>query len=295
MTSFVCRNLKCFPRQVLNYSTRQLLRHSPVLLLKRPKSSESNLSPAETAARTNWKCRQDLATAFRGLDFYGMGEGVCTHLTMIAPALNGDGDVMLMIPHGLHWSQATPSSLIGVNDRSELVEGQGEVQIEATAIHKGVHDARKDAVCVFHLHAPYTTALGMLEEEVFDMYHQTHCRFYNDFAYDSNFEGAAKDCSEGDRLAKLIGDKSVLFMANHGVLFTGSTVAVTFDNAYFMERACMLQMIAMQTGKKLRKLPDDVSKLTHKQTKDELNYYANAHFEGVKAVLLEKDPEFLIK
>lgn len=56
-----------------------------------------------------------------------------------------------------------------------------------------------------------------------------------------------------------------------------------------------LQMIAMQTGKKLRKLPDDVSKLTHKQTKDELNYYANAHFEGVKAVLLEKDPEFLIK
>ena len=54
-------------------------------------------------------------------------------------------------------------------------------------------------------------------------------------------------------------------------------------------------MIAMQTGKKLRKLPDDVSKLTHKQTKDKLNYYANAHFEGVKAVLLEKDPKFLIK
>ena len=51
--------------------------------------------------------------------------------------------------------------MIGVNDRGELVEGQGEVQIEATAIHKGVHDAQKDAVCVFHLHAPYTTALGI--------------------------------------------------------------------------------------------------------------------------------------
>jgi len=24
---------------------------------------------------------------------------------MIAPALSGDGEVMLMIPHGLHWSQ----------------------------------------------------------------------------------------------------------------------------------------------------------------------------------------------
>ena len=63
--------------------------------------------------------------------------------------------------HAFLFAQATPSSLIGVNDRGELVEGQGEVQIEATAIHKGVHDARKDAVCVFHLHAPYTTALGI--------------------------------------------------------------------------------------------------------------------------------------
>ena len=54
-------------------------------------------------------------------------------------------------------------------------------------------------------------------------------------------------------------------------------------------------MIAMQTGKKLRKLSDDVSRLTYKQTQDELDYYANSHFEGIKAVLLEKDPGFLSK
>ena len=56
--------------------------------------------------------------------------------------------------------QATPSSLIAVNDKGELVEGQGAVQTEATAIHVGLHDARPDALCVFHLHSPYTTALG---------------------------------------------------------------------------------------------------------------------------------------
>ena len=82
----------------------------------------------------------------------------------------------------------------------------------------------------------------MLEEEVFDMYHQTHCRFFNDFAYDVNYGGAAKGCTEGERLAKLIGNKSVLFMGNHGVLFTAPTVAIAFDNAYFMERACMMQV-----------------------------------------------------
>ena len=52
-------------------------------------------------------------------------------------------------------------------------------------------------------------------------------------------------------------------------------------------------MIAMQTGKKLRKLSDEVSKLTYEQTQAEMDYYANAHFEGIKAVLLQKDPGFL--
>lgn len=250
-------------------------------------------STTDYAKEANWKCRQDLATAFRGLHYYGMSEGVCTHLTMMAPAMSGDGEVMLMIPHGLHWSQATPSSLLGVSNKGELVEGNGHVQKESNAIHIGVHNARPDAVCVFHLHSPYTTALVMLEEKVFGMFHQTHCRFYNDFVYDTNYEGAATSSKEGKRLAKLIGKKSVLFMGNHGVLFTGSTAAIAFDQAYFMERACMMQMIAMQTGKKLRELPEDISKLTYDQTIEELDYYANAHFEGIRAVLLEKDPEFL--
>ena len=41
------------------------------------------------------------------------------------------------------------------------MEGKGHIQIEANAIHKGVHDARPDAVCVLHLHSPYTTAIGI--------------------------------------------------------------------------------------------------------------------------------------
>ena len=57
------------------------------------------------AQRVNKRAREDLATSYRGMDYYGMGEGVCNHLTMRAPARNGKGDVMLLIPYGLHWSQ----------------------------------------------------------------------------------------------------------------------------------------------------------------------------------------------
>lgn len=52
-------------------------------------------------------------------------------------------------------------------------------------------------------------------------------------------------------------------------------------------------MIAMATGKKLRELPDDISKLTYEQTRAELQYYADKHFDGIYQVLIEEDPKFL--
>ena len=100
----LCRALRSFIAPTAISPIRNF--HKPLLVstLTRQKSSSIQPSSAENA-KTNWKCRQDLATAFRGLHWYGLSEGVCTHFTMMAPALSGEGEVMLMLPHGLHWSQ----------------------------------------------------------------------------------------------------------------------------------------------------------------------------------------------
>ena len=52
------------------------------------------------------------------------------------------------------------------------------------------------------------------------------------------------------------------------------------------------QIMAMQAGRKLRKLPDEICRLTYEQNLAECEEYASAHFEGVRAVLEEKDPGF---
>ena len=49
----------------------------------------------------------------------------------------------------------------------------------------------------------------------------------------------------------------------------------------------------MATGKKLREIPDDIAKLTYKQTMDSFQVYADVHFEAVKRKLLAIDPNFL--
>ena len=51
---------------------------------------------------------------------------------------------------------------MGLNEKGEVVEGTGEVEISASTIHRGVHRARPDAVCAFHLHPPYCTAIGRI-------------------------------------------------------------------------------------------------------------------------------------
>jgi len=61
-----------------------------------------------------------------------------------------------------------------------------------------------------------------------------------------------------DELARVIGDKHVLFMKNHGVLVTGATVAQAYRRLYKLERVCRAQVLAMSTGRPLETLSDDI-------------------------------------
>ncbi len=56
-------------------------------------------------ALENKKARIQLAGAYRGLEQYGLNEGVDNHLSVMAPAADGSGEIMLLIPYGLHWSE----------------------------------------------------------------------------------------------------------------------------------------------------------------------------------------------
>ena len=56
--------------------------------------------------------------------------------------------------------QVKASSFLGLNEKGEVLEGTGQAEISASTIHRGVHHVRPDAVCVFHVHPPYCTALG---------------------------------------------------------------------------------------------------------------------------------------
>jgi len=258
-------------------------------------STSSKVLSAEEARQENWRRRVDLAACYRGFEKSGLHEGVCNHLSMMAPAANGEGEVMLLIPYGLHWSEVKASSFVGLNEKREVVEGTGEAETSASTIHRGVHEVRPDAVCAFHLHPPYATAIGTLKNPRLGMYHQNACLFYNRIAYDRDYSGLSTDDEEGMRTGRQLRDKSVLFMCNHGVLVVADTAARAFDDVYYLERACMTQVLAMSTGQELFELSDEVARLTYEDFdgSGQRKMFCDVHFESLKRILAKECPEYM--
>ena len=62
----------------------------------------------------------------------------------------------------------------------------------------------------------------------------------------------------------MIGDKTVLMMANHGVAVVGRTVAEAYDRLYYVERVAQVQLYAMSSGRQLKFLPQEVIDATVK-------------------------------
>ncbi|HEY6547679.1 MAG TPA: class II aldolase/adducin family protein, partial [Vicinamibacteria bacterium] len=100
------------------------------------------------------------------------------------------------------------------------------------------------------------------------------------------------DDQEGDRLARVIGDKRVLFLANHGVIVVGPSVAQAFDALYYLERAARLQVMARATGQPFRAIPAGVVEATRLRMRQDEASSAGAHFAALKRILGRNEPDY---
>lgn len=232
--------------------------------------------------------RVDLAAAFRLAVRMDLHEGVCNHFSFMLP----DGKRFLLNRHGLHWSEVTATNLLTLDADGHVLEGKGEFEKTAFYIHSRIHLAHPRAACVLHTHMPYATALTLLEDGRLEMVEQNALRFNDDIAYDDTYNGLVVDNAEGDRLAAALGDKRVLFLANHGVIVVGAGVAEAFDALYYLERACRLQVLARSMGGKLRAVRPEVVRETRRTILADTPKYARAHFNALKRILDREEPGY---
>jgi ribulose-5-phosphate 4-epimerase/fuculose-1-phosphate aldolase len=174
--------------------------------------------------------------------------------------------------------------------------GEGEIELSCYCIHAPIHRLLPNAGAVFHTHMPFASALTRLEDQRFLAIGQTEVGTLIRTAYDDSYGGPAFDPAEGERLAGIIGDKTVLMMANHGVATVGKTIAEAYDRLYYVERVAQVQIYAMWTGRPLKVLPQHVVDETVAEFQSGRTYGgkkpAQWHFEALKRILDRKEPDY---
>jgi len=236
-------------------------------------------------SQTEASVRSDLALVYNLLHRFKLNEGACNHLTALLP---GTTDQFLVNRYGLLWSEVTPENLVLVDASGHVLEGEGPVEVTAFQIHRAIHLADPEKYgCVLHTHMPYATALcciGGHGDAVRGLVncHQNSLRFHNDWAFDTKFQGLVHDNTEGDRLASALQGKRVLLHSNHGVIVCGRSVAEAFDDLYYLERACMHQVLAMSTGQPLSLVPEPIAIATKREFDLEKPASARLHLDAWK-------------
>jgi ribulose-5-phosphate 4-epimerase/fuculose-1-phosphate aldolase len=235
-----------------------------------------------------------LAAALRLAVLHELEEGIDNHFTVTVPGRQGQ---YLILPFGLHWSEARASDMIVFDESGRTLEGEGVCELSAQCIHAPIHRIT-GAKVVLHTHQHWALALNMLKDNRLLPASQTAAFFCGHVAYDDTYAGTADTLSEGDRLAAILGADGrnhVVFMKNHGVLVVGDTIAQAYRRLYKLERVCRAQVVAMSTGKPLELLSDDIIRQVKTPSADDRHSRSERErlfFEAMMRVLDRENPGY---
>lgn len=236
----------------------------------------------------HYQHRCELACAFRWAVRHDFHESVANHFSL---AVSEDGSQFLINPNGRHFSRITASNLLllDAND-PDTMKRPDAPDPSAWGLHGSLHRNLPHARCILHVHSTYATVLASLEDSLMPPIDQNTARFFNRVVVDEGFGGMAFQ-REGERICKLMTDKRIMIMGNHGLMITAPTVAQAYDDMYYFERAAKTYVKALMTQKPMRVLSDEIAEKTARQWENYANGPEN-HFRELMAILDETEADY---
>lgn len=216
--------------------------------------------------------RFDLAVAHRVSNLYGMDELVWNHIS----ARHGSG--WLITPGTMHWDEIGPSDIKMCSDN-----------VTADIIHKAVYDVRPDVGAIVHLHTKAAVAVGLMEGG-FEPFTQDGSYFFKKVA-EHEWEGVSDDPTEGPRIGNAVlgvQDCNILMMPNHGFCSLGRTIKEAWIQAFYFEKACESQVLAMSMGGKIKRPDPTIMAKSAKQNYTELFAPGLCEWESLRREAVRK-------
>lgn len=222
---------------------------------------KSRLGTADGASAEG-RLRVELAGAYRLAHYYGWDELIFNHITARVP---GRERYFLINDYGLRYDEVRASNLLKIDLEGRLVEGPADAMVNPAGfvIHSAIHTGREDILCAMHTHTVAGAAVSAMECGLLPVTLEsmlfTGCIGYHDF------EGITVQEDEKPRLVKALGNNVALILRNHGLLTVGRTVAEAFLRMFHLQRACEVQVAALQAGVKLTLPPEEIQRRVVKQ------------------------------
>jgi ribulose-5-phosphate 4-epimerase/fuculose-1-phosphate aldolase len=215
----------------------------------------ARLQPPKAAslAEERRRRKERLAGGLRIFAALGFAEGVAGHITARDPEFI---DTFWVNPFGMGFDRVRVSDLIRVDERGEVVEGSGPLNISAFAIHAQIHAARPEVVAAAHTHSIYGKAWSAVGRLI-DPITQDACAFFEDHVFFDDTKVLITEASEGALLAQALGGRKAAILRNHGLITVGQTVDEAVWWFVSMERCCQAQFLAESICKPLQIDPEN--------------------------------------
>ena len=191
--------------------------------------------------------RDQIVQACRTLQRKGLVVGTAGNVSVRV------GEQVAISPSGVPYEEMTPADVVVVDLAGETVEGDLAPSSELP-LHLAVY-AATDAGAITHNHAPASTALGLVVDEIPASHY-----------YSAMFGGVVRVAPYANfgtdqlaaNVAAALEQRTGALMANHGAITIGPTLDKALSLLPYLEYICEIQLRAMATCAPVKVLAPEV-------------------------------------
>jgi L-ribulose-5-phosphate 4-epimerase len=158
---------------------------------------------------------------------------------------DGGTGYICITPSGIKYEHLRAEDITVIDEQGNIIDGARRPSTE-TPMHTAIYKGRADVMGICHTHSTYSTAwasccmdLPVAVEQLADIVGSSvKCTSFK--------RGGTLDLAE--EVVRVLKDKYVVLLANHGLLTVGETLEDAFNNAIIVENTAKITCLAKVLG-----------------------------------------------